>query len=175
MLEKEMWRQVAVSGVTPRRFFVSTHGRLLDVKRNLVQGFRAERMRYQSIRLEQAPLRLMHQVVAHAFLGPCPEGLQVNHRNLIKADNRAANLEYVTHKENMAHRAENKYRLREFIYEDMERCKLWEIHPRYTIPETYLRLDPSKPRKSNRRTPRRKLTLAELLGTKEELAKALGA
>ncbi len=47
--------------------------------------------------------RLVHELVALAFLGPKPEGHFVNHKNLIKSDNRLENLEYLTHLENMRH------------------------------------------------------------------------
>lgn len=43
----------------------------------------------------------VHKIVAEAFLGPCPEGFQINHRNGEKNDNRATNLEYVTRSENL--------------------------------------------------------------------------
>ena len=45
----------------------------------------------------------VHQLVAEAFLGPCPPDREVNHKNGVKHDNRAENLEYLTHQENMAH------------------------------------------------------------------------
>ena len=44
-----------------------------------------------------------HRIVAHAFLGPRPEGYQINHKNGIKTDNRIENLEYVTPKQNTLH------------------------------------------------------------------------
>jgi hypothetical protein len=44
-----------------------------------------------------------HGLVANAFIGPKPEGLQVNHIDGVKENNRSKNLEYVTPKENQRH------------------------------------------------------------------------
>lgn len=45
----------------------------------------------------------IHCLVAAAFLGPKPSGMEINHKNGIKTDNRTRNLEYVTHSENGLH------------------------------------------------------------------------
>ena len=50
-----------------------------------------------------------HVLIAFVFLGPCPPGYEVNHKNLDKTDNRIQNLEYVTHKENIRHARANRY------------------------------------------------------------------
>lgn len=47
----------------------------------------------------------VHQLVARAFIGPCPTAHEVNHRDGCKTNNRATNLEYVTHAGNMGHAA----------------------------------------------------------------------
>lgn len=43
----------------------------------------------------------MHRIVMLAFAGPRPPGHDIDHVNGIKSDNRLANLEYVTRRENM--------------------------------------------------------------------------
>ncbi len=45
----------------------------------------------------------VHQLVAAAFHGPRPEGKEPNHKNGDTFDNRAENLEYLTHAENSLH------------------------------------------------------------------------
>jgi hypothetical protein len=47
---------------------------------------------------------LVHRLVAAAFLGPCPEGKEVDHKNNIRTDNRVENLQYLTRSENQRKR-----------------------------------------------------------------------
>lgn len=47
----------------------------------------------------------VHILVARAFLGPRPQGLEINHIDNDPANCRASNLEYVTHQQNIAHAA----------------------------------------------------------------------
>jgi len=47
--------------------------------------------------------RSIHQLVVMAFLGPYPDGKQVNHIDGDKTNNRIDNLEYVTSSENSLH------------------------------------------------------------------------
>lgn len=45
----------------------------------------------------------LHSLVAKMFVGPCPRGHEVNHKDGVKGNNRATNLEYVTHSQNLRH------------------------------------------------------------------------
>lgn len=46
---------------------------------------------------------LVHQLVAYTFLGPCPEGKEINHKDFNRANPALSNLEYVTRSENTLH------------------------------------------------------------------------
>lgn len=50
---------------------------------------------------------LVHQLVADAFHGPCPDGQEVNHVDGVKTHNCPANLEYLTREQNIAHAIEH--------------------------------------------------------------------
>ena len=66
------------------------------------KGYSSVCLRHPGRRSKQRTLKV-HRLVLAAFVGPCPAGLQVNHKNGVKTDNRLSNLEYVTPKENTHH------------------------------------------------------------------------
>jgi hypothetical protein len=45
----------------------------------------------------------LHRLVSAHFLGKCPKGFEVNHKNGMKSDARLENLEYVTRSQNACH------------------------------------------------------------------------
>ena len=47
--------------------------------------------------------RKVHHLVLEAFIQKRSKGYECNHKNLIKNDNRAENLEWITRKENVRH------------------------------------------------------------------------
>ena len=49
----------------------------------------------------------VHRLVMLAFVGPCPEGMEVAHLNGDNTDARLSNLAYVTHRENESHKREH--------------------------------------------------------------------
>lgn len=55
---------------------------------------------------------LIHRIIAEAFCEkPCSDDIEVNHINGDKNDNRAVNLEWVTHNRNLKHAYENGLRI----------------------------------------------------------------
>jgi hypothetical protein len=80
------------------------HGTRMVVGRELVAGLMNAGYLVCALQADNvSAMRLVHRVVAAAFIGPCPPGHEVNHKNGVKTDNRAVNLEYVTRVENLRH------------------------------------------------------------------------
>lgn len=97
----ERWAEVA--GWPGYR--ISTSGTLLGKRGGPLAGFQDKngyRCAYLGPRLRGASIKV-HRLVAAAFIGPIPEGMQVNHINGVKSDNRLENLEIVTPAENIRH------------------------------------------------------------------------
>lgn len=72
-----------------------------------IQSFGTKTNGYRT-RFVSGKRHLVHQLIAHAFLGPRPEGADVDHINGNPSDNRPENLRYMTHSDNL--RASQKVR-----------------------------------------------------------------
>lgn len=59
---------------------------------------------YLQVGLDNAKRMAVHRLVASAFLGPAPEGMECAHIDGNRQNSRADNLMWATHKENMGHR-----------------------------------------------------------------------
>lgn len=66
----------------------------------------------------------IHHLVLTAFVCERPKGLECNHKNTIKNDNRVDNLEWITPKKNIQHAIENG--LRNLVGENNHKAKLTE-------------------------------------------------
>lgn len=99
MENEESWKPI---GGFETKYEVSNTGRVRRInylKPDLAKGYeRVELYDGDKLRIEK-----VHRLVMEAFSGDCPTGKEVNHKDGNKRNNRADNLEYVTHKENLAH------------------------------------------------------------------------
>lgn len=116
MTENECWAPVASYEDT---YEVSSLGRVRRRARSTVD--RAGRLRawgerllnpsvrrngYRALMLSRSDVKVnayVHHLVAHAFIGPRPPGMWINHIDGDKLNNRVENLEYVTVTENNRH------------------------------------------------------------------------
>lgn len=73
-------------------------GRLLKLRRS-EQGYLRVAFRKNKIQV----LGSVHRLVLTAFVGKSPDGMECNHENGVKSDNRLENLKWVTPKQNMQH------------------------------------------------------------------------
>lgn len=73
---------------------------LRSVAKRIKRGYAVAHLCLEGVRKDA----LIHRCVWQAFNGPIPEGLEVNHKNGQRADNRLENLELVTKSGNALHK-----------------------------------------------------------------------
>ena len=115
MKNKVEWRKIpSIKG-----YKVSNDGRVKALTRCIVNRGKVHRRKastcnvhkdengYMFVRLSvkgNVKNYYVHRLVAEAWHGECPEGLEVDHINRVRDDNRPENLRYVTRAENNANR-----------------------------------------------------------------------
>lgn len=103
---KEQWRKV----VGHEGYEVSDHGRVRSFRR----GAQGRILRpgiagngYPTVALGRGNTRTVHSLVANAFIGPCPKGQEVRHRDNDRANPKLTNLHYGTRLQNIMDRVEH--------------------------------------------------------------------
>lgn len=92
----EIWKPIEEYG---DMYEVSDAGRVRNYRYPKVLTSSTDTNGYQIVTLYfrgKGKTKAVHQLVAHAFLGPQPGGMQVNHIDEDKTNNAVSNLEYVT-------------------------------------------------------------------------------
>lgn len=99
----EQWRVVNINDA----YEVSNLGRVRRRVSGRISGAKPRSDGYITVMLAMpdgcAKRFYVHRLVAAAFCGGIPDGMEINHINFCKHDNRADNLEAVTRLENSAH------------------------------------------------------------------------
>lgn len=105
---KEIWKPVTEM---PEFYEVSNFGRVKTLRASAILSagslLKLRRDKYGYMRVVLAGdkhySRVVHRLVAFAFIGEPPDGCEVNHKDGNKENNRLSNLEYVTKSENSLH------------------------------------------------------------------------
>ncbi len=114
MSANEEWRKI--EGFE-NMFSVSSLGRVRrdadgQIRKEIISdtGYRYASLYCKRVNGKKKATATVHSLVAAAFLGPRPDGFQVNHKDGDKANNTVGNLEYLTPSENTRHALRNGLR-----------------------------------------------------------------
>lgn len=111
-MRSEHWKPVPVERYEAR-YEISDLGRVRSFVGNRILSPGRQSRGYLTVNLydgsrPKAPRSYcVHYLVAAAFIGPKPDGKQINHRDGDKTNNDVRNLEYVTGAENVRHAVAN--------------------------------------------------------------------
>lgn len=99
-MEKEIWKPIP----SQKSHEASNLGRIRNAKnKRIVKPFTDRLQEYERVSFYEGSRkfkRMVHTVIAETFLGPKPDGYEIDHINTNKLDNRAENLHYVTREDN---------------------------------------------------------------------------
>ena len=106
--EIEFWKPVVFENIVPGRYKISDLGRIMDLKRNKLVPISFNEKGYVIISLaivsnyrHQRTFRMHRLVAIHFISDQSSTDLEIDHIDADKTNNRASNLEWVTHEENM--------------------------------------------------------------------------
>ena len=96
----EIWKEIPNS-----KYEASSLGRIRSPRGKILKPYNhALGYHLVGVKFDHEPkiiTRTVHRLIALAFHGPRPEGLDICHGNCIKTDNRPSNLRYATRSENL--------------------------------------------------------------------------
>lgn len=97
---KEIWKSI----LEKPWYMVSDTGRVRNTRTGHYLTPSKNNSGYYTVSLgRDTPGRFIHRLVAEAFVDGCEPGLDVNHKNGDKTDNRRDNLEWCTRRDNVKH------------------------------------------------------------------------
>ena len=108
MTDIEIWRTCALD----HRYDVSSHGRVRHARKGNIIKDAPNRYGYLDLEIGGKPYET-HVLIAATFVGPRPEGMEVDHQDNNKLHNRADNLQYLTPEDNKRKYHEHRRRLKE--------------------------------------------------------------
>ncbi len=75
-------------------YFASTDGRIRGMLGRVLKSWLNRKDGYCQVRLGRGPKFYVHRLVMLTFVGPCPEGHEVDHDDFDKTNNALSNLKY---------------------------------------------------------------------------------